>query len=873
MRLTKLAALMASSISCLYLTQCTTPAHLAQPSQNAEPKKIGNLVYPETRTHQEQKDNFLQGEYGRPSGYVNTAGVGETPSNTPRPDDGIDHYAKEVIVDKYRWLEEIDVINPEYAKETTADRERNFTGSHFENDIPNGQLDNRAVASLQVVPERQSSEVNDWVEAQNKVTFEYIQAVPYYQDIVKNINSLMGSRHSIRRATKENVGEIHYFRHEDGYGRIVYTDLLGKEHELVNEKDLSDDGTKVIAGGDIYVSDKGTYIAYFVKTGNSDSDLTELRVIKTKTGEEVKRLTNAWPADDGGVTWLDDESFYYLGKSVHWNVWNIMRHHVNANHFNDPIVVSSSYLRDTPTWGRIVDFILLGDSKRYMQISADIANGTDYIFDLQTKKMYRLHSPAFWNKVSASRELFDATVLASFVDLDEKTLDVYFVSGENTQKGEIIKSNLKNLKKREVVVPHFGAYDRMLSAVRNGEGNGEFLIRYIKDAAEKVVLVSADGKTVKDLTPSIAGYVSHLSLYKDKDTKANLASFRFSNVITPRTVYKYDLDKGEFTDVRRRDLFPFVTEDYEVKHVMYPSKDGTMIPMVISHKKGLKLDGKNPTVLYGYGGFSSRHEHWFNFPPAAWMEHGGVWVTAHLRGGDEYGEEWHQAGKRLNKMSVFEDFESAADYLAAQGYASSDYLAISGTSNGGLLVGAAMTLNPSKYRVAIPDVGVMDMLRYPDMSHYHTDWRPEFGTAYDDKKMFDLLKSYSPYHNIKEGVCYPSTLVTTSKRDDRVVPSHSYKFTAELQGKQSCDNPVLLYAAQTQGHHPSTWQDRLNLYHLTTAFRLHEMGIKELPKLPERPTVEALKGEKWLQEEAKEAAKKQAAIEKRIQERQQGVSK
>ncbi len=457
--------------------------------------------------------------------------------------------------------------------------------------------------------------------------------------------------------------------------------------------------------------------------------------------------------------------------------------------------------------------------------------------------------------------------MARYVHFDPKTLDVWFISEENNPKGEIIKSNLNNLKKREVVVTAPTDYDEILEAVWHNRGDGYFLINYSKNGTHRVVVTDSRGNPLRDLTPAEGGNIDDLyslvasegshgqpvddPLIVNDENNQNYVSFRFYSTTTPRTIYKYNPVRDQMIDVRRRDLHPFVTEDYESKEVMYTSKDGTQVPMVISYKKGTVLDGKNPTVLYGYGGFSGISDHAFRFDRATWLEHGGIWATAHLRGGAELGEEWHKAGKRLDKMNVFDDFEAAADYLINQGYTSPDYLAISGASNGGLLVGAAMTLNPSKYRVALPEVGVLDMLRHQD--NYHTGyWVDEYGTPYDSIEMYEKLKSYSPYHNVKAGTCYPSTIVMTSKRDDRVTPSHSYKFAAELQDKQGCGRPVFLYAAEKQGHGPGTWEDRKDNYQIVTAFRLHEMGITSVPTITNRPSEDELKGAKRLEEEAKE---------------------
>lgn len=871
MKLTQLTTLIAMALGTSY------GAYAAEDSQhdtNANNNPNNVISYPKTKIHQHTRDDFLQGEYGRPDGFISPATANNSWVNTgdssvyPRPDDGVDSYFDEVIVDKYRWLEDVDVINAEYARETSADRERNTIGSRLENDIPDNQFDNRTNRFLQTVFPRQSSEVNTWVDAQNATTLAYLEQIPYYEQVYRNIDSLMNRHHSITKEKRAGVGEIHYFRAPDGFGRIVYTDMAGVEHELLNEQTVQADGNAKIADGDIYVSPNGTYVAFFLASGNADKELRSLRVLEVKTGQEVahiKHMTD-WYFE---LEWLDDDSFLYIARDNQQGYYShIYRHHVKSKRFNDPIEVDYRHLVNAGSDSTIQSFYLEGENNRYLVINAESKGAMiDFVKDRQTGKIYRLHNDRAFRQRFARAEDFAEGVLSSFVHLDEKTLDVYFVSGDNTPRGELVKSNLNNLRQRQVIVPVMDDYDYMLEAIYHAEGDGYFLIRYRKDATERIAVANAQGRIIKDLTPSTTGVIYDLDSYVPTQEEIDAAKqkgdtppqayvwFRYYNTITPRTDYQYSISQDEFIDIRRRDLYPFVSEDYESKQVFYTSKDGTQIPMVISHKKGLVLDGKNPTVLYGYGGFNLPSDNAFRPDRAVWLEHGGVWATANLRGGNEYGDAWHEAGKRMNKMNVFDDFEAAADYLINQGYTTPDYLAISGASNGGLLVGAAMTLNPSKYRVALPEVGVLDMLRHSDSYHHTNYWIDEFGTAHDSREMYNLLRSYSPYHNIKAGVCYPSTIVMTSKRDDRVTPSHSYKFAAALQEHQACNRPTLLYAAQTHGHGPNTWAERKQNYHITTAFRLHEMGITEVPTDIYRPSVEELKGQKWLDEEAKEQAK------------------
>jgi len=310
---------------------------------------------------------------------------------------------------------------------------------------------------------------------------------------------------------------------------------------------------------------------------------------------------------------------------------------------------------------------------------------------------------------------------------------------------------------------------------------------------------------------------------------AKILYYSFTNYTTPGSVFSFEPKSGK-SEIYQKPKVDFKSEEYESKQVFYTSKDGTKIPMIITYKKGTKLDGKNPTILYGYGGFNVSLTPAFSIANAVWMENGGVYAVANLRGGGEYGKKWHDAGTKLQKQNVFDDFIAAAEYLIAQKYTSSDFLAIRGGSNGGLLVGATMTQRPDLFKVALPAVGVMDMLRYHTFTA-GAGWAYDYGTAQDNKEMFEYLKGYSPVQNVKKGVQYPATMVTTGDHDDRVVPAHSFKFASELQEKQTGDNPVLIRIDVKAGHGAgksvaATIQESVDIQ----AFTLYNMGFKALPK-------------------------------------------
>ncbi len=872
MKLNKLATLMATGLSCAYLTQCTTPVQISEDGQSAASPLIQKegmrFAYPETRTHQAHLDKFLHGEFGIPA---NVQEIKNANFDTPKPDDGIDHYATETIVDKYRWLEDYDPIDPNYAKETSADRERNFIGTRQENDEPVALA---ATKSLQTVdPNRPSSEVNNWVNAQNEVTENYIKQAPFYEQLVKNTNSLYNREVTISRAKRSEIGEIRQYRGEDGFRRIERIDVDGTVIPLFNERSLSENGKSAIRGGSL--STKGTYYAFYVRTGSADSDAYSLHVINTTNGEYATPIINRIYRSDFDMEWIDDDSFYYTAYDEGWRSL-VYRRDIGKERYQDPIEVALHHVEEMNVKALALDGTE-EDENRYLIMDTWLVGDSVYIKDLKTNKVYRLHNQAYYNKEFARSPAFNNEILAKLVHFDPKTRDVWIISGENDPKGEIIKTNLDNLHKREVVVPAPKDYDITRDAYYHEEGNGYFLVSYLQDGISRIVLIDATtAQIVKDLTPPQgAGYVSKLSGHivgkddqddedqDDEDLSESFVKFRYSNPTMPDTDFKYSIAKDEFIDIRRFDLSPFDQDKYETKLVFYTSYDGTKVPMNISYKKGIKLDGKNPTLMYGYGGYGVIYDQAFGFPAnTIWLENGGVWAHAMIRGGGEYGKAWQKAAQHKDRLIGYDDFAAAADYLAQAGWTDSDHLGIIGGSNGGLLVGAAMVRHPEKYRVAIPEVAVFDMLRH-EKAGITSYWMEEYGTPEEGKDIYKVLMSYSPQHNLKEGVCYPSTLIKTSKRDDRVVPSHSYKFAAELQDKQSCDRPAFLYAAEDQGHSPNTFAERVESNLRTVAFALNEMGVKSVPVIENRPSDDDLKTPKWLEEEAKTRAKQAEEAKKR----------
>ena len=354
-------------------------------------------------------------------------------------------------------------------------------------------------------------------------------------------------------------------------------------------------------------------------------------------------------------------------------------------------------------------------------------------------------------------------------------------------------------------------------------GGGSIFASYMKDAVSFIKQYDYNGKLIRNIELPGIGTAGGFG-GKEKETTLY---FSFTNYVTPGTTYTFDVTSGK-SAVYQKPKVDFNGANFESKQVFYTSKDGTKIPMIITYKKGTSLNGKNPTILYGYGGFNVSLTPSFSISNAVWLENGGVYAVANLRGGGEYGKVWHDAGTQLKKQNVFDDFIAAAEYLISENYTSSDYLAIKGGSNGGLLVGAVMTQRPDLIKVALPAVGVLDMLRYHTFTA-GAGWAYDYGTADQSAEMFEYIKGYSPVHNVKAGTNYPATLVTTGDHDDRVVPAHSFKFAAELQAKQSGDNPVLIRIEVNAGHGAgksvaATIQENVDMQ----VFTLYNMGIKNL---------------------------------------------
>jgi prolyl oligopeptidase len=512
-----------------------------------------------------------------------------------------------------------------------------------------------------------------------------------------------------------------------------------------------------------------------------------------------------------GISWKNDEGFFYSSydKPKGSELSDKTDHHKLYFH-----KLNTSQKDDVIFYGGIKE-----QKNRY--VGGSVSEDGRFLFISASKS-------TSGNKLLVKDLSNDKSPLKSIIDnydsdtyvLETINDDFFLVTNINAPNKKVVKTNYNNLSLNEweEIIPN-------TKDVLNASSGGGFLFaEYMIDAFSQVYQYDFEGNKIRKINLPGIGSVGGFS---GKINKKSLY-FSFTNYHTPSSIYEYDIKTGNF-DLYWSPKIDFNSTNYISKQVFYNSKDGTKVPMIITHKKGLELDGKNPTILYGYGGFNISLTPGFSVTNILWMEYGGVYAVPNIRGGGEYGKSWHIAGTQLNKQNVFDDFISAAEFLISEKYTSSDYLAIRGGSNGGLLVGATMTQRPDLMRVALPAVGVLDMLRYHTFTA-GAGWAYDYGTSEDSEKMFKYLLGYSPVHNVKNGVKYPATLITTGDHDDRVVPAHSFKFAAELQDKQIGTSPTLIRIETNAGHGAGTPISKtIEQYADIYGFTFYNMGYEKLP--------------------------------------------
>ena len=647
-----------------------------------------------------------------------------------------------------------------------------------------------------------SAETEAWVKTQNVVTYGYLEQIPYRNQL-KNRMEQLWNYEKISAPFKE--GDFTYYFKNNGLQNqsVLYRkDKAGKEEIFLDPNTFSKDGTTSLGG--INFSKDGSLFAYAISEGGSDWRKVIVMEAKTKKiiGDTIVDVKFS------GVSWYKNEGFYYssydkpVGSelSAKTDQHKLYYHKLNTPQKSDKLIFGGDVKRRYVGGG-------VSEDEKYLFISA--ANSTS------GNELYYLDLSKPDAKI--------VTLIDNYENdndvLDNKGSKIYLVTNYKAPNKRVVTFDLSNPAK-ENWKDCIAETENVLSP---NTGSGYIFASYMKDAVSFIKQYDYNGKLVRDIQLPGVGTAGGFG-GKEKETTLY---FSFTNYVTPGTIYSFDPKSGK-SAVYQKPKVDFNSGDYESKQVFYTSKDGTKVPMIITYKKGTKLNGQNPTILYGYGGFNVSLTPSFSIANAVWLENGGVYAVANLRGGGEYGKKWHDAGTQLKKQNVFDDFIAAAEYLIKENYTSSNYLAIKGGSNGGLLVGAVMTQRPDLVKVALPAVGVLDMLRYHTFTA-GAGWAYDYGTSEQSKEMFEYIKGYSPVHNVKAGTKYPATMVTTGDHDDRVVPAHSFKFAAELQAKQAGDNPVLIRIDVNAGHGAgksvaATIQENVDMQ----VFTLYNMGVKEL---------------------------------------------
>jgi prolyl oligopeptidase len=606
-------------------------------------------------------------------------------------------------------------------------------------------------------------------------------------------------------------GNYTYFYKNDGLQNqfVLFRYKTGSDPKtaevFLDPNTFKEDGT--ISLGETSFSKDGSKLAYSISEGGSDWRKVLVMNTETKTliGDTLKDIKFS------GLSWLGEDGFYYSSYdkpkgselSAKTDQHKVYYHKLGTPQSADQLIFGA-----TPEEKHRYIGANVTEDNKFLIIRASTSTSGNKLFIKDLSK-----------QDSKFVTILDNTDTDSYV-LENVGSKLYIVTNLDAPNRKIVTVDASN--------PTPDQWKDFLPETENvlspSTGGGYIFANYMVDAVSKVMQFDYDGKLVREIKLPGVGSAGGFGTKKEEKE----LYYSFTNYITPGSIYKYDIANGN-SELFIKPEIDFNPDNYESHQIFYPSKDGTKIPMIITHKKGLKMDGKNPTMLYGYGGFNISLTPSFSIANAIWMEQGGIYAVPNLRGGGEYGKKWHDAGTKMNKQNVFDDFIAAAEYLINNNYTSTDYLAIRGGSNGGLLVGATMTQRPDLMKVALPAVGVLDMLRYHTFTA-GAGWAYDYGTAEDSKEMFEYLKGYSPLHNAKAGVEYPATLITTGDHDDRVVPAHSFKFAAELQAKQSGDNPVLIRIETDAGHGAGTPVSKtIEQYADLYGFTFYNMGFRNLP--------------------------------------------
>ncbi len=642
-----------------------------------------------------------------------------------------------------------------------------------------GKTTDKYFGSVVVDPYRwleddRSAETAKWVTEQNKVTFDYLSKIPF-RDAIKTRMEKLWNYERISAPFRE--GDFYYYYKNDGLQNqsVLYRkDKDGNEEVFLDPNTFSKDGTTSLS--QIQFNRAGDLAAYMISEGGSDwgKIIVMDAITKKLSGESIENVKFS------GIAWNGSEGFYYSTYekpegsllSAKTDTHKLYYHKLGTSQKEDKVVFGEGQKR------RYVGGYVTEDGRYLIITAANSTSGKElFLLDIKNQEA-------------------GITTLVGTMDTDSRVMDhrdgkLYIYTNYGAPNGRVVvadaakpeQSNWKDL------IPQTD------NALSPSVGGGYIFAIYMKDAVSVAKQFTYGGEEIRDIALPGLGSVAGFGGERDEET----LYYSFTNYITPGTVYSFDVNTGK-SAVYQKPNVKFNSDGYVSEQVFYNSKDGTKVPMIITHKKGLKMTGKNPTILYGYGGFNISVTPAFSVANLVWMENGGIYAVANLRGGGEYGRKWHDSGTKMEKQNVFDDFIAAAEYLIKSEYTSPEFLAIRGGSNGGLLVGAAMTQRPELFKVALPAVGVLDMLRYHTFTS-GAGWAYDYGTSADSPEMFKYLNGYSPLHNIKAGVKYPATLVTTGDHDDRVVPAHSFKFAAALQAATGAESaPALIRIDVNAGH-------------------------------------------------------------------------
>ncbi len=646
-----------------------------------------------------------------------------------------------------------------------------------------------------------AKETGEWVKAQNDITFGFLEKIPYRETVKKRLEQVYNYE---RLGAPFKEGEWYYFYKNDGLQNhsVLYRKKgeTGTPEVFLDPNTFSKDGTTGLSG--VFFTKDGSMAAFLISEGGSDWR----KAIVIKTADKSVVEDSLRDLKFTGIAWKGTEGFYYSSydKPKGSELSSKTQHHKLYYHkLGTPQQQDVLVFGGEKTPRRYIGAGLTEDERFLIVSAATSTTGNElYVQDLNDPK----------GKLVNLVSNFDNN--HNVIDNDGSRLIIQ--TNLNAPNDRIVEVDFANPTPEhwKDIIPET---DNALQGVSTA--GKKLFVNYLKDASTLVKQYDYKGKLEREVAlPGIGSAGGFGGKVTDKEVYYSYTSFTY-----PTSIFKYDIASGKST-LYEKPKVDFDPEAYETKQVFYTSKDGTKVPMFIVYKKGIELNGKNPTMLYAYGGFSVSLTPGFNTSRIVWLENGGIYAQPNLRGGGEYGEKWHQAGTKLNKQNVFDDFIAAAEYLIKEKYTSSEYLAISGGSNGGLLVGATMTQRPDLAKVALPAVGVMDMLRYHTFTA-GAGWAYDYGTADDSKEMFEYLKKYSPVHALKAGTNYPATMVTTADHDDRVVPAHSFKFAATLQQSQAGNMPVLIRIDTKSGHGASNLSKAIESTADQYVFAWYNMGI------------------------------------------------